>query len=214
MPIRESWNIINVKDSVVNLPILTINNQDFYPILDSVIELNNKCIHVAMGEQTWFEIQGNNQNDSLEFYIQANQYSTYYRICKDIFGVFYYRKFLFIVSKGCTRGFLNSVFSKPKDTIDVVTYYPQAIIYMFQNCRKCYSYLQSSFISGKYINNKFFITESESTCEEYYPVYHKIKRGETLEKIAKIYLVKPEQIMKLNNRTDTVFSKKGVIQIQ
>jgi hypothetical protein len=212
MPIWCIETINNIKDSVVNLPVLTIKNQDFYPILDSIIELNNKCIHVAMGEATWFEIFS--IADSLGFGVAANQYSIHYRIDKNSEGFFYYKNYLFVVSNDVAMGALKSAIEKSNEFRNIVTYFPSVPIYRIKECDEYYSYEQFSYLYSEYINGRFVITISWSSCIEYYPVYHKIKIGETLEKIAKIYLVKPEQIMKLNNLTDTVFPKKGVIQIQ
>jgi hypothetical protein len=215
IPHRKIITLIHYNDTIVSLPLLIMKNQEFSFVLDSIITLNNRCIHVVMEERTWFNIYGIKINDTLKIGVRANQYDLSDQtdgINSKYYGNFYYKNHLFIVAN--KNHLLDFLFEKIEKQNKIITYYPDAIIYCYKPYKDYLPLIQSSSLSCNYINNKFFITESRSTCEEYYPVYHKIKRGETLEKIAKIYWVKPEKIMQLNNLTEPVLPKKGVIQIQ
>lgn len=212
MPIRSYSIVNNVKDSVVYLPLLDIVNPNIYSLLDSIINLNKKCIHVSMGELTWFNIWGKN-NDTVEIYIEANQYTNRTdRINKKSYGVFYYKNSLFVVNN--SSGVLDSLFIQKEVKEKVITYYPNALNYLFKPSKNSYAYYQSSSLSSYYIQDQFIINNVQSSCIEYSPIYHKIRRGDTMEKICKLYWVKQEQIMKLNNLSEPILPGKGTIQIQ
>jgi len=214
MPIRWVITIDNYKDSLVSLPVLSIIDTNLYSMLNNIIDLNSKCIHVAMGELTWFEIFGVHESDTLIFYLRANQYknSTINRITGDEDGCFYYKNHLFVYTN--PKKNTTIFFKKTGEMKNIVTYYPNAVIYLYKDCKNCYSYTQSSWIKYYYINNQFVLKDSHSSCIEYYPVFHQIRKGDNLSKISKMYWVKSEQIMKLNNLNDTILPSKGEIRIQ
>ena len=214
MPIRCITTIDNYKDSIVTLPVLSIIDTNIYSVLDNIIDLNSKCIHVSMGELTWFKACWVNENDTLTFCLHAYQYtnSTITRITEDEAGCFYYRNCLFVYSN--PKKNTPIFFKKTGEMKNIVTYYPNAKAYLFKDCNNCYPLDQLSWITYYYINNQFLLKKSYSTCIEYYPVFHQIHKGDNLSKISKMYWVKPEQIMKLNNLNDTILPSKGEIRIQ
>lgn len=216
MPIRErNISMVNYyNDSIVNLPLLEIIDTSLYPLLDNIINLNSKCIHVAMGELTWFDVSWRKENDTLTFHLKANQYmhSDINRITGKESGCFYYKDGFFVYTnhtKNATN-FLKNTGEIKK----IVTYYPDAVVYLYRDCENCYSFYQDSWITYYYMNNEFILKKSYSSCIEYYPVYHQIQEGDNLSKISKMYWVKPEQIIKLNNLNDTVIPLKGELKIQ
>ena len=202
-------------DTIVILPLLTVKKDGIYAILDSIIEFNSKCIHAVMGERTWFSIASEKSNsDTLIIYLTAFQYSDHEasKINERYFGVFYYRDFLFVVSN--FNGSLNDFFEQTDSKKRVITSYSNTTYYLIQSCKECYLYPQSTWMSYYYIANQFQLLHKGSTCTEYYPIYHRIRKSDNMEKIALRYGITQNQIMRLNSLIEPILPDKGTIRIQ
>lgn len=214
--ITKRYTYVNkINDTIVTLPVLTVKDLAIYPILDSIIDFNSSCIYTVMGERIWFGIASEKlENDTLIFYLNAFQYcdNNACKINESYFGIFHYRDFLFAVSN--YNGLLNDFFEQTDSKEKVITSYSNTIYYLIQECKDCYSYDQKVLMYYYYADNQFQLFHKASNCTEYFPIYHKIRKGDSLGKIATKYGITQSQIIRLNNLKEPILPNKGKVKIQ
>lgn len=174
------------------LPRLEVVNEQIYQLLDSLILYNEDCVYTIHGKPYCFYVILNKKGgDTINIKLESNQYDNIWlESYANWIGCFYYKNILVGVD---SSDIVSLFFKKTSDMQDI--YYEKSILY-FRPYGKGYEFM---YIKYDYINN-LFIPIDKYLCQESSPYYHKIKEGETWEKITEDYGITIEDLIAKNKR--------------
>ncbi len=181
----------NKKVYFKTLPRMEVKNEQIYQLLDSFILYNEKCIYTIHNSPYYFDINLYNKSDGIIIILGSYQRTCFMKWDHDKVGCFHYKNILVIVH---SSDILDLFFEKEKDTVDIY-YFEDYMPYS----RSDYLGDECMYIEYKCVGNQF-IPKRKFLCQELSPYYHRIKEGETWEKITEDYGITIEDLISLNKR--------------